>query len=116
MTTPIQLGNVVLKLKDAVILYDNDLYKTKDLQVKECNGQDCYVLLNGDKVKAMCGDNYQDGDLLVLIKDSDCEIVKEYHDHWRSLAKGLIVHSDGTVNREAMTRVNSLLFRCWKDE
>ena len=110
------IPNLVLNLDDdAIILLDNDTYKAGSLSTIEMNDKTYYVLVTGNKVKRICGDNYKDGDMVVLEKGLRCDIIKEHHDHWCSLAKGIIIHNDNTVNREAMTRTNSLIFRCWHE-
>ena len=108
------LKHVTMKLNNkTVILYDNDTYPVSGLSKVQANGRDVYVLFSGDTAKKIIGEHYQNGDVIALLEDT--QLVKEGHDHWRSLAKGIILHSDYTVNREAMTRCNNLVFRCWED-
>jgi len=110
----VTLKNVSLKMNDkTVILYDNTTYKVSSMNKIRANGRDMYVFLNDDHVKKIAGESYIDGDIIALLEET--QLVTEAYSHWRSLAKGIVLHSDYTVNKEAMTRVNNLVFRCWDE-
>jgi hypothetical protein len=96
-----------------VILYDNTTYKVSSMNKIRANGRDMYVFFNDDHVKKIAGETYIDGDIIALLEET--QLVTEAYSHWSSLAKGIVLHCDYTVNKEAMTRVNNLVFRCWDE-